>query len=175
MREVLANIQNYLRDSIPNARWTRPEGTHLTLKFLGDIEESLISRIAAELDGIASNQQAFHLELEGVGAFPRLASPRVIWVGIRHSEELNTLQKAIENRLIPLGFQPEERSFHGHLTLARLKGDRWLEKLQNDFLQCSKFTENRVFAVDRIFLFRSVLKPEGAVYSQLHVSPLRVS
>jgi len=134
------------------------------------VEENIVSEVASALDGVASGQQPFELEFQGVGAFPRLASPRVLWVGIQHREELIRLQKDVENTIAPLGFPTEKRSFRGHLTLARLKGERWPEEWRRRFLELARITDGRTLPVDRIILFRSDLKPGGAVYTQLHVS-----
>ena len=163
-------MQNKLRRFIPRARWTRAEGVHLTLKFLGDVEENIVSEISSALDDVVSRHQSFVLNLQGVGAFPRLAFPRVLWVGMQHSEELITLHKDIEGGIAPLGFPTEKRSFRGHLTLARLNGERWPEEWRREFLELSSITDGKTLPVDQVVLFRSDLKPGGAIYTPLHVS-----
>lgn len=172
VKKALADLQEKLRERIPRARWTRPEGTHLTLKFLGEIEREKIEAVAAALDQIAAQHPPFKLKLEGLGAFPRLAFPRVIWVGLQHNDQLPLLQKTIETALEPLGFEPERRSFHGHLTLARLEGERWSEELRRYFLELSPISDGKNIPVKSAILFRSELKPGGAIYTALHRSPL---
>ncbi|TKJ37564.1 RNA 2',3'-cyclic phosphodiesterase [candidate division LCP-89 bacterium B3_LCP] len=164
---TLKLIQNSLRDRLPQARWTRPEGIHLTLKFLGEVEESVVKEIAGTLDSAIKNFKPFRLELQGVGAFPKLAMPRVLWVGLQPKEELIRLQKSVENAVRPFGFNPEKRQFRGHLTLARLKGERWSEGLRKYFLESKEISDGMQMSVEEVILYRSDLKPGGTVYTAI--------
>jgi len=142
------------------------------LKFLGDTDESLIQNIQSALNEIAAQFEPFNLTLRSVGAFPRLASPRVLWVGIERNEALLDLQKKIESALKPLGFLPEKRAFSGHLTLARLKGDHWHENLRRFFLECGDIIDGMKLPVNKVILFKSDLQPGGAIYTPLHTVKL---
>lgn len=170
--EVLADIQDTLRKVVPRARWTRPEGTHLTLKFLGDVVPGKIDEIAVLLDQAAAHHKPFKLKLDGVGAFPRLRFPRVIWVGIKPCEELTALQKEVEDALQTVGFDPEKRAYKGHLTLARLNGESWSEEQRRIFLETDPTLLEISFPVDEVIIFRSDLSKGGAIYTPLHVSHL---
>lgn len=142
----------------------------MTLKFLGDIEQSVTLDVATILDGIAERYTPFELRLQDTGAFPRLAQPRVIWAGIERHETLLKLHKDIDSALKPLGFETENRPFRGHLTLARLKGESWPEDLRQDFLESRSQCNGITFPVERLILYRSELRPGGAVYTPLHSS-----
>ncbi len=168
VQQVIAALQDRLRASLPQARWTKPSGTHLTLKFLGDAPESLVPQISGELDTIAGRHAPLALALAKVGAFPRLAFPRVLWVGLEPNDSLLGLQTEVESSIAPLGFPSEKRPFVGHLTLARLAGESWSPELQQHFLGGSELCRGISWTVDRIILFRSDLKPSGAVYSPVY-------
>jgi 2'-5' RNA ligase len=172
IREALAKVQDHLREHIPRARWTRPEGTHLTLKFLGEVEQVITVQVAAILDDIATRHTPFQVKLQGTGAFPRLAQPRVLWVGLERHPSLSSLQAEIEEALVPLSFEKEQRPFRGHLTLARLKGDRWPEELRQILLDTGSRCEGLTLPVKQLYLYQSELKPGGAVYTQLHTSQM---
>jgi RNA 2',3'-cyclic 3'-phosphodiesterase len=173
VRQTLAQIQKTLHSHIPGARWTRPEGTHLTLKFLGESTPDQVKAISTALDEIGSGYSPLALALDGVGAFPRLGSPNVIWVGLKENAELVTLQKVVEARIAPLGFPTEKRPFRGHLTLARLSGESWPPELRQRFLETTSDCTGITWTVDEIVFFRSELKPSGAVYTQIHSSLLK--
>lgn len=105
------------RRMAPQARWTRIESLHLTLKFIGEVPASLEDPIAAALREI--RQPAFPLEISGLGTFPSPQRARVFWAGIQPSAALEQLAHSIEQRLLPLGIAAEQRPFSPHLTLAR--------------------------------------------------------
>ncbi len=172
MHEALEAIQSKLKTRITRARWTRPEGIHLTLKFLGDIEEHRVLEISNVLEVVAQEHRAFDLTLQGVGAFPRLASPRVLWVGLKPSDELTRIHRELDKALARIGFTPEKRAFRGHLTLARLNGEHWDESLRRFFLESDRISDGLTFSAHQLVLFRSELKPGGAVYSPLHICRL---
>jgi RNA 2',3'-cyclic 3'-phosphodiesterase len=154
-------------------RWVHPEGFHLTLKFLGSVQEEKLPEVLNVMGQIVPPFSPFSVNVGGVGAFPNTRDPRVIWIGV-HSmrDELALLQKAVEDGLQPLGFPREARAFHPHLTLGRFKsygrrpdsgvsGDlgKWL--MENKRRECGRFE------VKEVLLMKSDLKPSGAVYTPL--------
>ncbi len=148
-------------------RWTNPEAIHLTLKFFGNIEESRIDPILKSIEGPIRNAHPFSLKVRGVGAFPHLKNPRVIWIGlVDEREALTTLQKQIEIYLEKIGFQPEDRPFHPHLTLGRMKSSRGKEELAG---RMEGYREEAFgdFEVERVVLFKSDLRPSGPIYTSL--------
>lgn len=103
------------------ARWSPPENWHITIKFLGDVESSEIESLTKAIDNAASRFQTTNLRASGVGAFPEEKHARVIWAGVAKSQVLLDLQTEVESECAPLGFKPEDRDFHPHITLARLR------------------------------------------------------
>lgn len=150
------------------ASWAKPENIHLTLKFLGKIEEEMVKKIADVMREIAKQTSSFRLSAEGLGVFPNERQPRVLWVGIKEGKRpLIELQSLLEKRLQSLGFEPEQRAFHPHLTLARfksLKGTSALMNIVKDHQHLSKLGE---WEVSEMILFRSDLHPDGAIYTPL--------
>ncbi len=170
VQQALTAVQQKMRPLVSFARWTHPDGTHLTLKFLGEAQQDQIDKIKTELDRIASAFGPFKLVLNGVGAFPRLAAPRVLWVGIDQSDVARRLQTEIESAISPLGFPTEKRDFKPHLTLARLEGANWPPDLRQQFLDCASIISGVQWHINRVILFRSELLRGGAVYTALHIS-----
>ena len=140
---------------------------HLTLKFFGNIEESRIDPIFKSIEEPIRKTLPFSLKVRGVGAFPHLKNPRVIWIGLVDEREvLTSLQKQIETQLEKVGFQPENRPFHPHLTLGRMKLSRGKEDLVGR-MERHREEEFGDFQVERVVLFKSDLKPSGPIYTPL--------
>jgi 2'-5' RNA ligase len=150
-----------------NIRWVKPEGMHLTLKFLGEIPEEKIPPIQSVLDRIAKDYSRFPLSLKGTGSFPPAARvPRVIWIGIEKSESIQQIQTRVENEFHKIGFPREKRKYHPHLTIGRVKSPHNLQ-IVLDSLDLCKQTEFGKMSVTKMTLFKSILKPTGAEYSIL--------
>ena len=148
-------------------RWVRSQNIHLTLKFLGDIRETDVDRIGDAMTESAGEYGPITLNTKGIGTFPGIKRPRIVWVGITGQvDRLAGLQGTLEKRLAKLGFPEENRSFKGHLTIGRIKGridpKRFLDAM-HEFAEFGSTT----FTADKIILFRSELKPSGAVYTEL--------
>ena len=168
----LGHLQDQLRGHRFNIRWVRPENIHLTLKFLGDTPAAGLAALGDALAAAARGHPSFSLFLKGFGAFPGLDRPRVVWVGIDgQTAALQALQRAIEGGLASIGFPFDNRPFRGHLTLGRIRGRVETERLRNAAEALQAFT-SEYFAVERINLFRSELKPTGAVYTRLRAVDL---
>ena len=163
----IEEVQGDLRSTRADVRWVNPEKIHLTLKFFGNIEESKIEPIFKSIEEPIRNTLPFSLEVRGVGAFPHLRNPRVIWMGLVDGREvLVSFQKQIETQLEKIGFQPEDRPFHPHLTLGRMKSSRGKEELVGR-MERHKEEEFGDFQVERVILFKSDLKPSGPIYTLL--------
>ena len=169
---VIGELRSRANDGV---RWVRPEGVHLTLKFLGDIDEDSVPQVSGALDRRAASAVPFDLFLEGVGAFPNARRPRVIWIGLDGGlEPLLALQQAIEQELEGLGFARERRPFNPHLTLGRIRDG--ISAPQRGRLS-EALAEVRVqpgveLPVREVSLMRSDLRPSGAVYTRLHAAEL---
>lgn len=165
VREAVSRICT----GIPGVRWVDGAHLHLTLRFIGDADDSLFGRIRKELAGVAAS--SFPLVLRGVGCFPPRRDPRVLWVGVERSDDLLCLQRRIEEALERCGLEPESREFSPHITLARLKG--------MPFSGVSSFLEkNRLFSVSPIqiyefHLYSSTLAPRGAIHRREASYPLK--
>jgi 2'-5' RNA ligase len=163
----IEEVQGDLRSTRADVRWVNPEKIHLTLKFFKNIEESRIEPIFKSIEEPIRSTLPFSLEVRGVGAFPHLRNPRVIWMGLVDGREvLVSFQKQIETQLEKIGFQPEDRPFHPHLTLGRMKSSRGKEELVGR-MERHKEEEFGDFQVERVILFKSDLKPSGPIYTLL--------
>jgi len=172
VKDGLAKLQERLKGKAPqgSVRWVRLEGIHLTLKFLGDVPADQIEEITRALQKSCQGFAPFSLSCGGLGCFPNLKRPRVVWVGIQ--EETGTLaqlQKAIEENVAPLGYPTERRKFSPHLTLGRVQkragsGDR---RRLGELVEASEIGILGQMEVRSVNLMRSDLRPSGAVYTRL--------
>lgn len=163
----IEEVQGDLRLTRADVRWVNPGKIHLTLKFFGNIEELKIDPIFKSVEETIRNIHPFSLKVKGLGAFPHLKNPRVIWMGLLDgSEVLISFQKQIETQLEKIGFQPEDRPFHPHLTLGRMRSSRGKEDLVE---RMEKYREEEFgdFQIARVVLFKSDLKPTGPIYTSL--------
>jgi len=171
VKQALTRLQEKLRaGSRAPVRWVDPNNIHLTLKFLGDIDENITGRITAVMEEAASGTYPFHLEVSGLGVFPNPRRVQVVWVGLSGQvEKLGKLQKRIESGLVPLGFAAESRSFTPHLTLARVR-DRATPQERQDLgrlIEGMRFESGASMNVDSVNLMKSQLTREGPIYSRL--------
>ena len=163
----IGEVQESLRSSHADVRWTEPEKIHLTLKFFGNIEESRIDPIFKSIEEPVRKTLLFSLKVRGVGAFPQLKNPRVIWIGLVDERKvLTSFQEQIETQLEKIGIQPEDRPFHPHLTLGRMRSSRGKEGLLGK-MEKHKEEEFGELQVNRVVLFKSDLKPSGPIYAAL--------
>jgi 2'-5' RNA ligase len=166
----LTNAIGPFRDRIPGARWTRPSGWHVTLKFLGATWPRLVDEVTRAVAEAAKESKAFDTELTGVGVFPSLRRARVVWAGLDDREgRFARLVESLDG-LLEEHFVPEKRAFTPHLTLARLNPPRALDEFAPD-LPGLPMRPDR-FEVDRLVLYRSHLSPKGATYEPLSLHPL---
>jgi 2'-5' RNA ligase len=169
--EEIAKVQTALKEAQGDIRWTRVEGMHLTLKFLGDIAREQVEPILAALQIPLRDQQAFRVLARDLGAFPNLKRPKVLWIGLQ-GERLVGLQEQVESALVALDFPREERGFTPHLTLGRVRSLRGWEQV----LAMVRRYEQVQFGesiIDHVTLYQSTLRPDGAVYSPLGTVPVQ--
>lgn len=171
-RSLLREMQQSLRGFRAEVGWVGIPSIHLTLKFLGEVDPAIIPQLAESLRAASESDQSFELQLRGLGCFPNMRNPRVIWCGIDgNTEALSTLQRKVETACGSFGFLPEERAFKPHLTLGRVKGKRNLQPL----VDCIKIGSGleRSFRADHFNIYKSTLTPQGAVYTVLDTVTLR--
>jgi len=164
--ELLADLQGKMRPLGADVRWVAVSSIHLTLKFLGEIDPARVPQLVESLKNFSAGVLPFKLSLRGLGGFPNLRSPRVIWCGVEgETDNLLLLQERVEKACADLGFPPENRPFHPHLTLGRVQGKRNLQQLLDYIKIASAFELG--FDADRFHLYKSVLTPRGAIYTIL--------
>ena len=168
LQEEIDRLRALIRDE--SVRWVRPEGIHLTLKFLGEISDSSLGEIHQTLEREVEKHLTCSLRVGGFGCFPNRRRPRVLWIGITEDKgTLAQVQSSIHEKLVPLGFEKEERPFHPHLTLGRVR--RNVSKSDLNQLQdaINEFDVGQIgqFEVREIHLIESILKPTGAEYCTL--------
>ncbi len=142
----------------------KPDLLHVTLKFLGQTDESKVEEISTRMRAATSGVHRFSIKLKGMGAFPSLSNIRVVWVGIENGDPLAKMAAALEQSMEELGFKAERRSFVPHLTLARARTSRNILNVQ-DILKSNAAAEFGEYMIDRIILKKSVLSPQGPTYS----------
>lgn len=168
LKELVSQHIALLRQAIPDVRasWDRPEKLHITLKFLGDIERSRVPSLSHAAESAAQTVKPFELSIEGAGAFPTHGPPRVLWLGICDSSGgLAHLHKQLEEECARENFKREQRPFHPHLTIARLRspgGARRLAALHQE----TGFNP-QTFNVRELLVIRSELGPSGSRYTEI--------
>lgn len=168
-----APIQTALSSSL--IRWVPVDNIHLTLKFLGDVSPTNVEMLAQMLSAEASHHENIEIKFGGLGAFPNPRRPRVIWVGIQAPAALEALQHGIEAATATLGYPVEERSFSPHLTIGRVKqhiGTDNMQKIRTT-IEETKIGLLGTTIVTAVHLFKSDLKPSGAVYTKFFSAPLK--
>lgn len=152
-----------LQRGLPGARWVEPANLHLTLRFIGEVEEDLAEEIHHNLAALA--EPPFALTLSGLGLFGDRHQAHTLWLGVERSESLSRLAARVDGAVVQAGAKPEPRKFNPHVTLARLK-DTPPGRLQ-DFIDATGHFREEHVAVERFTLFRSTLGRQGAQYDAL--------
>lgn len=172
--EIKHDLSNVLTRLKPgrekSVKWVDSNSIHLTLKFLGNISESKVVDITQTITQASSKIFPFDLEIKGLGAFPNLKSPRVVWVGIGGDiPSVSNLQRLIDQSLVPLGFSPEKRVFSPHLTLGRVRDKTNLkEKAElGKAVESTTVQKSPSFSVDKFSLMQSTLTSSGAIYNKI--------
>ncbi len=166
-----AIVEGLTRGGASGVRWVRPEGVHLTLKFLGDIDPALVDTVLGSIERAVQGTGPITLALSGVGAFPNINNPRVVWGGLKGDlETLKELQARIDETLhSDPGLPRETRPFTPHLTLGRLRQEAPTEVRRRvaDAIRQAAIEGEVEWRVEEVALIRSTLTPSGAVYEVL--------
>jgi RNA 2',3'-cyclic 3'-phosphodiesterase len=164
-------LQDQLRISGLKLRWVKPPNIHLTLKFLGEMPVADIAKVTAAMQSAAHGQAPLELTLQGMGAFPGIKRPRILWIGL--GGELDRLQRLVqrlETELEPFGFAREGRPFKAHLTLARIKERLDPQRLLQVIQELGSYSPLG-FRAEKMVLYQSQLSPGGALYAaKAHVA-----
>ena len=174
-KNIYKETTDFRRELDGLVRWVPTENVHLTLKFLGDVSASNVEFLIQMLRNEADNINSFTIHLTGLGSFPSLKRPRVIYIGLHAPAGLEALHRGIESASRRLGYESEERPFSPHLTLGRLKQNISAVE-QQKIRRCIEATQVDVpgtARVDSVHLYKSELKPSGSVYTRLYSAPLK--
>ncbi|MFZ5833696.1 MAG: RNA 2',3'-cyclic phosphodiesterase [Planctomycetota bacterium] len=163
-----ANLIERLKAAQADVKWVAPENMHITVQFLGDVQAEQLPEVIARVERAAAKFAPFELQMQGAGAFPNTARPRTVFLGARGgNEQAATLAKEIGRPLAELGFKPEHRDFHAHLTLGRVRGfGRGLKPLSELLEREKEFVAGSI-AVEELVVFSSTLTPKGSIYEAL--------
>jgi 2'-5' RNA ligase len=172
LKSRMEEVQRELRRTEADVKWVRPDAIHLTLKFLGSIRREDVERISQAVGPVIGLWEPFDVGIQGLGGFPNFRNPRVVWVGVDQGKEsLVSLKQQIEKRMTELSFPPEDRPFSAHLTLGRVRSLRGKADL-SQAIESRRGVEVGIFQAREVILFRSELKPSGAVYTKLREFPM---
>lgn len=171
LKEELVGLGERLKSGgHSGVRWVDPRGIHLTLKFLEDVAVDRLDNINTALTEAVRGMSPFRLEVGGLGVFPNPRRVRVGWVGVSGDiDKLQRLQQRVETSLAALGFEVESRRFTPHLTLARVRDQATPDERQRfgQFIESTDFKAAHKIEVDTIYLMRSQLTRQGAIYSRI--------
>jgi 2'-5' RNA ligase len=165
IRKQLTNYIDSLKHNIEGVKWEKSEKLHVTLKFLGDVEESMLDDIANLIQERASEYSPFSFNLTELGGFPNLKKPRILYIGLSNNTQLAKLAYELEEQLAGLGFEKENRKFVPHITLGRVKKKINIEDRPH-IVQSS-------FQINQIGLIKSELRPSGSVYTPVKIVELK--
>ena len=169
---LFQKMQQDLKRLKIRARWVQPENIHLTLKFLGNITPADIDKIGVAMTGAAVEFSPVTLSVSGIGVFPGIKRPRVIWLGLGgDSRSLLALQGRLEEKLAGAGFPKDKRSFKAHLTLGRIKQAANPAVIRQMISEYASLSSDE-FTCNQVILFESDLEPSGAVHSKLKQAKL---
>lgn len=172
LREAITDLERRLEDAGARLRWVKPDNLHFTLRFLGHISDAQLNRVKTATREAAEGVTAFGIGLAGVGAFPNARRPKVVWVGIGEgADTLRDLAARLDDTLARQRFPKEPRGFQPHLTLARVKEPRLWGDVGPTLGQFEGVEVGRQ-EVRSLMVMESLLRPQGAIYTQVEEVPL---
>ncbi len=172
LAETQKQLRTFCRDAEMQVRWVPPPNIHVTMRFLGNVTEPMAYAVKDMLEPIITRTEGFELEMVGLGAFPDVTHPRVIWAGFgRGSEVLTELHSSIYNRLLKAGFNLDDKPFRAHVTLGRIKGGppEGLTSCLSDDIA----SDFGVSTISNLHCYRSDLTPKGAEYTSVWALPFQ--
>jgi 2'-5' RNA ligase len=165
VHQAIVELKGELARVPSQVRWVRNEGLHATLKFLGAVQADRAEQVGEAVARATASIAAFMARVRGLGAFPSIKRPRVLWVGME-ARPLTTLAQAVERELVSLGFARDPRPFHPHVTLGRVSGGRGWKALER-LLERHWTDDFGATPVNSVTVYRSDLRPGGPVYTAL--------
>jgi 2'-5' RNA ligase len=167
IRSALRDVQTRLREGGADVKWVEEENLHLTVKFLGDVEDEKLPSVTAAVRTAVSSLTEFLISLGGVGAFPSLTRPRVVWVGLQSGNEpFKSLMERVETALNGVGFPREQRAPHPHVTIGRVRPPYSLKRLP-ELLKAEPAEALGTMTVEKLTVMASRLSPKGPKYTPM--------
>jgi 2'-5' RNA ligase len=165
VQRAIADLQRRIHVPGVRVKWVEPESFHLTLKFLGEVPVDRLAAVFGAVEGACEGTEAFEISLEGVGAFPNLRRPRVVWVGLeRGREEVKRLAASVEEHLAQPGFARDARPFKAHATVGRVKDASSAVRMLGERIAGEQLVLDGI-RVDRVEVMKSKLTRQGPVYT----------
>ena len=171
--KIMARVSEELRKSSLDVRWVKVENIHLTVVFMGNINEANITPIGDVVQEVCLSSGPFDVSLKGLGSFPNPKNPRVLWIGLDGDlERMALFRDDLQKRLTPFGIKEETRRFKPHLTLGRFRRYKRGDPQLNEIIRRYNDLTDSFFSLKELSMFRSDLKPGGAEYTKLKAWPL---
>ena len=177
-RDSLGRLQEQLKKAQADVKWVTPENIHLTLKFLGEVDDEKLKRISKAIEEAAQENHPYKIRIHSLGAFPKIDYLRVLWVGAEEGDaETRKIAKELEEKIIKIGIPKEGRSFSSHITIGRIRSTLNRERLVKELKNMQEIfgKENLEFCASKITLFKSTLTPKGPIYEVLKKFSLKTS
>jgi RNA 2',3'-cyclic 3'-phosphodiesterase len=178
IKDHISRLQDKLKKSGADVKWVSPSNIHLTLKFLGEIDEKTRDGVCACLVEIAAHTPRYTVKLGSLGAFPGIQSPRIIWIGLSLGhDQTRSIADQLENNLEKYGIDRETRPFSSHITIGRVRS----QKNKDDLVRCISGLESSMkenlgeFQAEKITLFKSTLLPQGPIYGIIQETNLKTT
>ncbi|UCB50271.1 MAG: RNA 2',3'-cyclic phosphodiesterase [Deltaproteobacteria bacterium] len=173
IKNIVARVSGELRQSTLNPRWVKVDNIHLTVVFMGSIETEDTPAITRVVREVCQTYGPFDISLKGIGCFPNRRSPRVLWLGLDGDlEPMSEFRDALQGHLKGFGIKEEKRKFKPHLTLARFRKPKKMDAKEDQLLSNYEDISSAVCSLKELILFKSDLKPTGAVYTKVESWPL---
>jgi len=178
IKNAISRLQSKLKASGADVKWVAPSNIHLTLKFLGEIDDKTKDGICILLKEIAARTQIFTIRLGGLGAFPNIRSPRIIWIGLALGhDQTKTIVDELENNLEKYGISRETKPFSSHITIGRIRSPKNMQQLTRGLseMETKGSEESGEFKAGKITLYKSTLLPQGPIYEVIQEANLRTA
>ncbi|MBM3137602.1 MAG: RNA 2',3'-cyclic phosphodiesterase [Chloroflexi bacterium] len=166
INDHIQTLRSFTKSSI---KWVAQDNLHITMKFLGEFDPSHINKLHNLLTHTINSIPVFKIHIDRMGAFPNLRAPKVIWLGFNMSDNLRKIYRCIEESVVNLGYDADDRPFSPHLTIGRIRRDLPGDEIRNigEAMSIGNFNLQSTFLVERVVFFQSELKKEGPIYSKL--------
>jgi RNA 2',3'-cyclic 3'-phosphodiesterase len=167
IRDRTVALQEMLGRTGTEAKWVEPENLHVTMLFLGEVDEREVANVCGIVSQVSAEHSSFLMSVESAGCFPNARRPRILWVGVKEgAQSLCDLHDALEIPLQEWGYRREERKYTPHITLGRVKSDRSTDTLAAALVQHAGWKGGEIL-VRELHVMGSQLTPQGPVYTVL--------